>query len=124
MKYRQLGKWGIRLSEVGFGSWLTFNDGDQDLADTLHRVAYEHGINFFDTANAYGRGRTEVMVGKALAPYRRDTYVLATKLFWPVNSRWPRRKAPRMDPISSSAAFAGAVPGAIPAKRFNVSMRR
>jgi aryl-alcohol dehydrogenase-like predicted oxidoreductase len=89
MKYRRLGMWGIKLSEVGFGSWLTFNQGDQTLADTLHRTAYENGINFFDTSNAYGRGQTEVMVGKALRPFRRDTYVLATKAFWPFDPTWP-----------------------------------
>ncbi len=71
MNYRRLGTWGIKLSELGFGSWLTFNNGDQDLADRLHRTAYECGINFFDTANAYGRGSTEVLVGKALTPFRR-----------------------------------------------------
>jgi aryl-alcohol dehydrogenase-like predicted oxidoreductase len=88
MNYRRLGMWGIRLSEVGFGSWLTLNDGDQTRADALHRTAYEHGINFFDTANAYGGGETETVVGRSLEPFRRDTYVLATKLFWPVKD-WP-----------------------------------
>lgn len=88
MIYRRLGMWGLRLSEIGFGSWLTLNDGDQDHADVLHRTAYENGINFFDTANAYGGGRTETVVGRALAPFSRDTYVLATKLFWPVPD-WP-----------------------------------
>lgn len=89
MNYRRLGMWGVKLSEIGFGSWLIFNQGDQGLADKLHRTAYERGINFFDTANAYGRGLTEVMVGKALKPFRRDTYVLATKVFWPFQSDWP-----------------------------------
>ncbi len=89
MKYRRLGMWGVKLSEIGFGSWLILNQGDQVLADTLHRTAYEGGINFFDTANAYGRGQTEVMVGKALKPFRRDTYVLATKVFWPFDPAWP-----------------------------------
>jgi aryl-alcohol dehydrogenase-like predicted oxidoreductase len=88
MKYRHLGMWGIKLSEVGFGSWLTLNDGDQERADELHRVAYENGINFYDTANAYGGGDTEIVVGRSLAPFRRDTYVLATKLFWPLRD-WP-----------------------------------
>jgi len=88
MNYRRLGMWGIKLSEVGFGSWLTLNDGDQARADALHRTAYEHGINFFDTANAYGGGETETVVGHALKPFRRDTYVLATKLFWPLRD-WP-----------------------------------
>jgi aryl-alcohol dehydrogenase-like predicted oxidoreductase len=89
MKYRRLGMWGVKLSEIGFGSWLTFNQGDQPMCDTLHRTAYENGINFFDTANAYGRGQTEVMVGRALKPFRRDTYVLATKAFWPFDPNWP-----------------------------------
>jgi aryl-alcohol dehydrogenase-like predicted oxidoreductase len=81
--------WGVKLSEVGFGSWLTLNGAEQDRADELHRTAYEQGINFFDTANVYGRGRTEEMVGRALAPFRRDTYVLATKVFWPFEPDWP-----------------------------------
>lgn len=89
MKYRRLGMWGVKLSEVGFGSWLTFNDADQARADLLHRTAYESGINFFDTANAYGRGQTEVVVGRALKPFRRETYVLATKVFWSYYRDWP-----------------------------------
>ncbi|MHC5028276.1 MAG: aldo/keto reductase family protein [Planctomycetota bacterium] len=89
MNYRRLGMWGVQLSEVGFGSWLNFNDGEQDLAMDLHRTAYECGINFFDTANVYGRGRTEAIVGTALEPFRRDTYVLATKVFWPFDPDWP-----------------------------------
>lgn len=89
MKYRRLGMWGLKLSEVGFGSWLIFNQGDQAVADGLHRTAYEQGINFFDTANAYGRGQTEVVVGRALKAFRRDTFVLATKAFWPFDPTWP-----------------------------------
>jgi len=88
MKYRRLGMWGVKLSEIGFGSWLTLNDGQQEHANELHRVAYENGINFFDTANAYGAGETEGIVGEALAPFPRETYVLATKLFWPLPN-WP-----------------------------------
>ena len=55
----------------------------------LVRAYYECGINFFDTANVYGRGRTETLVGKALAPMRRDTFVLATKVYWPIGDDWP-----------------------------------
>jgi voltage-dependent potassium channel beta subunit len=88
MNYRRLGMWGVKLSEIGFGSWLTMGEGDDELATTLHRTAYEQGINFFDTANAYGGGVTERLVGNALRTYRRDTYVLATKLYWPVRD-WP-----------------------------------
>lgn len=93
MKYRRLGMWGVKLSEVGFGSWLTMNKSEQDHADALHRVAYESGINFFDTANVYGRSRTEVMVGHALKPFRRDTYVLATKVYFPFDADWPFAEA-------------------------------
>jgi aryl-alcohol dehydrogenase-like predicted oxidoreductase len=89
MKYRRLGMWGVKLSEVGFGSWLTLNQADQSHADRLHHTAYEHGINFFDTANAYARGQAEVMVGKSLAAYPRDTFVLATKAYWPWQPDWP-----------------------------------
>ena len=89
MNYRRLGQWGLQLSEIGFGSWLTLSDGDQGLADELHRTAYDLGINFFDTANVYGRGRTEPQVGKALRQFQRDTFVLATKVYFPVYPDWP-----------------------------------
>lgn len=81
--------WGVKLSEIGYGTWLTLNDADEAAAAALHRAAYEAGINFFDTANAYGRGRAEELVGKALKPFRRETYVVATKLFWPYQPDWP-----------------------------------
>jgi aryl-alcohol dehydrogenase-like predicted oxidoreductase len=89
MKYRRLGMWGVQLSEVGLGSWLILNKRDQSHADALHRTAYENGINFYDTANVYGRGQAEIMVGKALKPFRRDSFVLATKVFWPFEADWP-----------------------------------
>ncbi|MEC8321091.1 MAG: aldo/keto reductase family protein [Planctomycetota bacterium] len=89
MKYRRLGRTGLVVSEIGFGSWLTLDDEDQSRADLLHRTAYENGINFFDTANQYGLGRTEPVVGAALSPFRRETYVLATKVFWPYEPDWP-----------------------------------
>lgn len=89
MKYRRLGMWGVRLSEIGLGSWLTVKRHGQETADRLHRIAYENGINFYDTANAYGAGETETMVGEALRPFRRDTYVLATKVYFPYQADWP-----------------------------------
>ncbi len=89
MKYRHLGNSGLLVSEIGFGSWLTLDSGDLDRAAGLHRTAYEAGINFFDTANAYGRGGTEPVVGHALRPFLRETYVLATKVFWPYEPDWP-----------------------------------
>ena len=89
MKYRRLGRSGLAVSEIGLGSWLTLDEGDTGLASDLHRTAYENGINFFDTANQYGLGSTESVVGEALAPFRRETYVLATKVFWPYEKDWP-----------------------------------
>jgi len=84
MNYRRLGMWGVQLSEIGYGSWLVFNDNDEQRAKDLHRTAYEQGINFYDTANVYNNTRTEILVGKAMQPFARDTYVLATKLYWPL----------------------------------------
>ena len=89
MNYRRLGMWGIKVSEIGYGSWLTIRNHGQETADALHRTAYENGINFFDTANAYGNGETETIVGNALKPFRRDTYVLATKVYFPYQKDWP-----------------------------------
>jgi voltage-dependent potassium channel beta subunit len=88
MRHRQLGKWGVRLSEVGLGSWLTFGGSVEEA--TAHRcieTAYDRGVTFFDTANVYMRGRSEEVVGAALAQYARDSYVLATKVFIPMGDR-------------------------------------
>ena len=85
MKYRRLGKSGVKVSEVSLGSWLSYGGTVEDNSATacINR-AYELGINFFDTANVYRRGEAEKVVGKALANYPRDSYVLATKGFWPM----------------------------------------
>lgn len=82
MKYRRLGKSGVKVSEISLGSWLTYGGSVED--DTATRCidrAYELGINFFDTANVYRRGEAEKVVGRALAKYPRDSFVLATKGF-------------------------------------------
>ena len=89
MNYRRIGRSGLVVSEIGLGSWLTLDDQNLERALTLHRTAYEQGVNFFDTANAYGRGETESVVGKALESFRRETFVLATKAFWPYEQEWP-----------------------------------
>jgi voltage-dependent potassium channel beta subunit len=85
MKYRRLGRSGVKISEISLGSWLTYGGTVEDQAAEacIHR-AYEQGINFFDTANAYRRGEAEVVVGRALKSYPRHSYVLATKAFWPM----------------------------------------
>ena len=82
MEYRHLGKYGIKVSEVALGSWLTFgNATENETAEACIDRAYEIGINFFDTANAYAGGRSEEVVGRALSKFPRSSYVLATKVF-------------------------------------------
>ena len=82
MEYRRLGNTGLKVSEVSLGSWLSnkYAMGEERSIE-LARCAYENGINFFDTANVYGRGESEITMGKALSVYDRSSYVLATKVF-------------------------------------------
>lgn len=85
MQYRRIGQWGIEVSAVSLGSWLTYGGSvEEDTAAQCVARAYDLGVNFFDTANIYMRGAAEVVVGKALAPYERESYVLATKVFFPM----------------------------------------
>lgn len=85
MQYRKLGKTGLKVSEISLGSWLTYGATveKETAIKTIHR-AYELGINFFDTANVYARGEAEKVVGEALRSFPRESYVLATKVFWPM----------------------------------------
>lgn len=82
MRYRNLGQWGLRVSAVSLGSWLTYGGtvGEQAAVECIRR-AHELGINLFDTANGYRRGGAEEVVGRALAPFPRESFVLATKVF-------------------------------------------
>ncbi|QSO51357.1 aldo/keto reductase family protein [Alicyclobacillus curvatus] len=85
MKYRNLGQSGLRVSEIGLGSWLTYGTAtEQETAALCVHRAYDLGINFFDTANAYNRGQAELVVGEALRSYPRESYVLATKVYFPM----------------------------------------
>ncbi|PKM49911.1 MAG: aldo/keto reductase [Firmicutes bacterium HGW-Firmicutes-7] len=85
MQYRRLGKTGMKVSEISLGSWLTYgNSIEKETAIKTIDKAYELGINFFDTANVYARGSAELVVGEALKKYSRESYVLATKVFWPM----------------------------------------
>lgn len=85
MKYRHLGKYGVQVSEVALGSWLTYGGATEDeAARRCIEKAYDLGINFFDTANVYARGKSEEVVGRVLAQYSRDSYFLATKVFFPM----------------------------------------
>jgi aryl-alcohol dehydrogenase-like predicted oxidoreductase len=83
--YRRVGSSGLKVSEIGLGSWLTYGVGiEAEVAKQCVARAYDLGVNFFDTANAYGRGAAERVVGEALAGYPRESYVLATKVYFPM----------------------------------------
>src|ERR1043165_6805897 len=87
MKYRKLGASDLRVSEISLGSWLTYGVGvDRDRAQRCVDRPFDLGINFIDTANVYGRGAAETFLGGALAKRPRASYVLATKVFFPMNS--------------------------------------
>jgi voltage-dependent potassium channel beta subunit len=83
MHYRQMGKWGIRLSELSLGSWITFGSTiGLTESKELIKIAVENGINFFDTAEEYKGGGAELLLGEALKGYPREQLVVATKIFW------------------------------------------
>ena len=86
MKYRKLGSSDLEVSEISLGSWLTYGVGvEADKARSCLEEAFNQGINFIDTANVYGRGAAETFLGEALQGHPRDSYVLATKLFFPMS---------------------------------------
>ncbi|MBN8549015.1 MAG: aldo/keto reductase [Deltaproteobacteria bacterium] len=83
MQYNKLGKSGLRVSELSFGSWLTFgNNLDVKLARQCMQHAFEQGVNFFDNAEAYGAGQSEIVMGEALKDFRREDLVISSKIFW------------------------------------------
>ncbi len=85
MEYRRLGKSGLQLSVFSFGSWVTFSrQVNQKRALDLMALAYDHGVNFFDNAEAYEAGNSEIIMGQALTKlnWPRDTYCVSSKVFW------------------------------------------
>jgi aryl-alcohol dehydrogenase-like predicted oxidoreductase len=85
MKYRKLGDSDLEVSEISLGSWLTYGVGvEADKARACLEESFAVGINFIDTANVYGRGAAETFLGEALQGRPRDSYVLATKLYFPM----------------------------------------
>jgi len=86
VRYRRLGSSDLEVSEICLGSWLTFGVGiDRESTFASVDRAFELGINFLDTANVYGKGAAEKVLGEALAGRPRDSYVLATKLYFPMS---------------------------------------
>src|SRR4029078_7461332 len=86
MKYRKLGDSDLEVSEISLGSWLTYGVGvEAEKARSCLDAASDVGINLIDTANIYGRGAAETFLGEALKERPRDSYVLATKLYFPMS---------------------------------------
>jgi len=86
MNFRKLGSTDIEVSEISLGSWLTYSGGVASTqAKACVEAAFEAGINFIDTANVYGRGAAETLLGEVLADRDRSSYVLATKVFFPMS---------------------------------------
>jgi voltage-dependent potassium channel beta subunit len=85
MRYRRLGRSGLKLSELSLGAWVTYGAqvGDETALECM-TAAYEAGVNFFDNAEAYGAGRAEETMGRVLRQvgWRRETFVVSTKIFW------------------------------------------
>jgi voltage-dependent potassium channel beta subunit len=95
MQYRRLGRAGIKVSVLGFGSWVTFdNQLDTDLALNCMQAAHDAGCNFFDNAEIYAGGKSETIMGEALQRlgWPRWSYVLTTKLFWGINGDDPNMR--------------------------------
>jgi aryl-alcohol dehydrogenase-like predicted oxidoreductase len=86
MRYRKLGDSDIEVSEISLGSWLTYGGGvEQDQTEACTRAAFDAGITLFDTSNVYGQGAAESVWGEILSGFERESYVLATKVFFPMS---------------------------------------
>lgn len=84
MHYRRLGRSGLKVSEISLGSWVTFGAQiDDNIAGDLIRAAFDRGINFFDNADIYARGKAEEVMGKAIKGINREELVISSKVFWP-----------------------------------------
>jgi len=85
MKYRSVGKSGLKVSEIAVGSWMTDLAGSQQaqIAEDTIRLAYDQGVNFFDCADAYSGGEAEKFLGRVLKDYPRSSYVVSSKVFFP-----------------------------------------
>ena len=89
MQYRRLGSSGLKLSELSFGSWVTYGGQvDEDAAVACMKLAFDAGVNFFDNAEVYASGKSELLMGAALKRlgWRRASYVISTKFYWGLNA--------------------------------------
>ena len=90
MEYRHLGKAGIQVSELSFGSWVTFHtQADVDSAVEMMAAAYDYGVNFFDNAESYAGGKSEEVMGAAIKKlgWRRSSYLVSSKFYWGLNDK-------------------------------------
>jgi aryl-alcohol dehydrogenase-like predicted oxidoreductase len=86
MNLRKLGSSDLEVSEISLGSWLTYSGGvEGEQAKACVQAAFDAGINFIDTANVYGRGAAETLLGDVLSEHERSSYVLATKVYFPMS---------------------------------------
>jgi voltage-dependent potassium channel beta subunit len=88
MQYRRLGRAGLKVSELSFGSWVTYGKQmNDDLAHECMAAAYDAGVNFFDNAEVYAKGESETIMGRVLkrAGWRRASYAVSTKFYWGLN---------------------------------------
>lgn len=95
MEYNNLGKTGLPISRLSFGSWLTFGKQiDEALVERLMGIAYDHGVNFFDNAEIYARGMSETVMGKVLkkSGWSRDSFIVSSKVFFGSGGQLPTQK--------------------------------
>jgi voltage-dependent potassium channel beta subunit len=95
MKYRRLGKSGLQVSELSFGSWITFgNQIGNDVSERLMDMAYDHGVNFFDNAEVYAAGRSEEVMGEILQKrkWKRDSFIVSSKVFFGAGGKLPTQR--------------------------------
>jgi voltage-dependent potassium channel beta subunit len=95
MEYRRMGKTGLPISELSFGSWITFgNQIDYKLSESLMDMAYDAGVNFFDNAEVYAAGESERVMGDILSKrtWSRDSYILSSKVFFGAGAKVPTQK--------------------------------
>jgi len=95
MEYNNLGKSGLKVSRLSLGSWLTFGKLiDDKVSEKLMHYAYDNGVNFFDNAEIYARGKSEKVMGKILhnSGWSRDSFIVSSKVFFGTGGQWPTQK--------------------------------